>query len=427
MTRRHFIRLLGATGLASGLGPLGLWAAEKKGQATGRVVVIGGGFGGATCAKTLSTASPGTQVILIEKDTSYVTCPFSNLVLGGLRDMKSITQGYDRLKRHGVKVIHDTVTQIDPATKKLTLQKGSPMSYDRLVVSPGIAFQWGAIEGYDEAAAELIPHAYRAGPQTVLLRKQLEAMKDGGTVIISVPPTPFRCPPGPFERASLIAHYLKTAKPKSKILILDANDKFSKQGLFMAGWKQLYPDMIEWVPVSKDGKVVRVDPKTKTVHTEFDKHSGDVVNIIPPQKAGQIAEASGLTNETGWCPVDPKTFESKVHPGIHVIGDSCIAGKMPKSGHSANSQAKVAAYAIAALLRDEAVGTPAYTNTCYSLIGPEYGISVAGIYRLTEEGISDVSGSGGVSSAEVPASTRQLEAEYTKGWYANITADIWGT
>jgi len=238
------------------------------------------------------------------------------------------------------------------------------------------------------------------------------------------PPNPFRCPPGPYERASIIAHYLKTNKPKSKIIILDPKDDFSKKGLFMAGWEKLYPGLIEWVPGSKGGEIVSVNTKTMVVTGKLDKYKAAVVNVIPPQTAGAIALKSGLADDKGWCPVDPKTFESKLHPGIHVIGDASIAGALPKSGFAANSEAKITASAIAAMFRGEGVADASYVNTCYSLLAPNYGISVAGVYRVTDKGIVQIEG--GVSPKDAAAGFREDEAKYANGWYASITADTWG-
>lgn len=419
------MRLAGNAGAATALGIFGLSGAARAANSA-RVVVIGGGFGGATCARYLRKADPSVAVTLIEPKKSFVTCPFSNLVLGGLRNMDSITRGYGGLKAAGVDVVTGTVTRIDPAAKKVTLDGGKILSYDRLVVSPGISLKWNAITGYDEKAAQVMPHAWQAGPQTLLLKKKLEAMKNGGLVVIAAPPNPFRCPPGPYERASMIAHYLKRHKPRSKILILDSKDMFSKQGLFMDGWNKLYPGMIEWVPAAKGGTVKAVDAKKMIVETELDKHKAAVANIIPPQVAGVIALASGLADEKGFCPVDFKTFESKIHPGIHVIGDSAVAGALPKSGFAASSEGKMAAAAIVAALRGETVGDASFVNTCYSLIGPTYGISVAGVYRISEKGITEVPGAGGVSPKDASIAFREDEARYALGWYASITADIWG-
>ena len=372
ITRRDFLRIVGAASAAGVLGHASLARTAEGGKGISRVVVIGGGFGGATCAKYLRRLDPGIAVTLVEPSTKFITCPFSNLVLGGLRDMNSITQNYDSLKKkHGVNVMHDTVTGIDAAGKKLTLKSGKTLTYDRLVVSPGIDFKWDAVEGYNEKAAEVMPHAWKAGPQTVLLQKKLKAMKNGGTFILVSPPNPFRCPPGPYERASMVAHYLKEHKPKSKIIILDAKDAFSKQGLFQDGWKKIYGDMIEWVPGAKGGTVKSVNVKKMTLETELDKHKADVVNFIPAQTAGKIAIASGLADDKGWCPVDPKTFESKMYPGIHVIGDSSVAGALPKSGFAASSEAKMCAAAIVALFKGETPAENSLVNTCYSLIAPK--------------------------------------------------------
>ena len=282
----------------------------------------------------------------------------------------------------------------------MTLGDGATLDYDRLVLAPGIDLSFDALPGYTESAAEAMPHAWKAGAQTALLRRQLEAMPDGGTVVISAPANPFRCPPGPYERASLIAHYLKTRKPRSKLIILDAKDMFSKQRLFQAAWSELYPGLIEWVGLSSGGKVTAVDPATRTFVTEFGEHKADVANVIPPQRAGRIAAAAGVADRTGWCPVDPVTFESRLVPNIHVIGDAAIVGGMPKSAFSANAQAKVCAAAVARLLRGEAPTEPKLINTCYSLVAPDYGISVAGVYRPVGGLLTDVEGAGGISPLE---------------------------
>lgn len=382
ITRRVFLKIAGAASATSVLGYTTLSRAAETTKGSAWVVVVGGGFGGATCARYLRRLDQGIAVTLVEPSLKFITCPFSNLVLGGLRTMDSITHGYIALKKkHGVNVIHDTVDRIDPAVKKLILKSGNILTYDRLVVSPGIDFNWDAIEGYSEKAAQVMPHAWKAGPQTILLKNKLKAMKNGGKVIIVSPPNPFRCPPGPYERASMIAHYIKQHKPRSKIVILDAKDKFSKQSLFQDGWEKLYPGMIEWVPGAKGGTTRAVDVKKMLVDADLVKHKADVVNLIPHQTAGKIAVRTGLVDKTGWCPVDPKTFESKLHPEIHVIGDSAIAGALPKSGFAASSEAKMCATAIVALFNGETPAENSFVNTCYSLIAPKYGISVAGVYR----------------------------------------------
>ena len=425
-TRRNFVLSVGALGAATSV--LGWPVIGRAKTAGGRVVVIGGGFGGASCAKYLRRLSTDIDVTLVERDSRFMTCPFSNAVLGGLYDMDFITHGYDALRdKYGVKVVHDSAVDIDADAKKVRLAGGSSLQYDRLVVSPGIDLRWNAIEGYDEAASTTMPHAWKAGEQTTILRRQLEAMPDGGVVIIAPPANPFRCPPGPYERASLIAHYLKENKPRSKILIYDAKPKFSKQPLFEQGWQALYPGMIEWISESEGGAIDAVDVKAMTVNPTFgDPQKGDVINVIPPQKAGMIAEIAGLADESGWCSVDQRTFESKAHKDIHVIGDASIATPMPKSGFAASSQGKVCATAIVASLSGQEMPDPSYVNTCYSLVGPDYGISVAAVYRLGEDGIAAVAGAGGVSPKDADAEFRVAESRYALGWYQSITSDTWG-
>ena len=416
LTRRNFVHMLGTVGAASSL--LGWPAVTMAGKVSGRVVIVGGGFGGASCAKYLNRLAPGLEITLIERDKQFITCPFSNAVLGGLYDIDYITHGYGALKNsQGIKVVHDSATGIDPAAKTVSLAGGSTL----------VDIQWGAVEGYDQAASEVMPHAWKAGPQTLLLRKQLQAMPDGGVVIVAAPRNPFRCPPGPYERVSLMAHYLKQHKPKSKILIYDAKDKFSKQPLFQQGWQALYPGMIEWIGESEGGAIEGVDTANMTVHPTFgDPVKADVINLIPPQKAGAIAHTAGLTGDGAWCPVDQRTFESTVHKGIHVIGDAAIANPMPKSGFAASSQGKVCAAAVAASLGGQEMPEPSYVNTCYSLLAPDYGISVAMVYRIGENGIEAVQGAGGVSPKDAPDSFRRDEARYTVGWYQSITSDVWG-
>jgi NADPH-dependent 2,4-dienoyl-CoA reductase/sulfur reductase-like enzyme len=281
------------------------------------------------------------------------------------------------------------------------------------------------LAGYGESAAEAMPHAWKAGEQTALLRRQLEAMPDGGTVVISAPANPFRCPPGPYERASLIAYYLKTRKPKSKLIVLDAKDQFSKQRLFQNAWAELYPNL-EWVGLSKGGKVTSVDVASKTLVTDFGNHKADVANVIPPQKAGRIATLAGVADRTGWCPIDPVTFESKLVPNIHVVGDATIAGGMPKSAFAANAQAKVCAAAIAKLIAGAKPDEPKLINTCYSLIAPDYGVTVAGVYRPVNGVLTDVEGAGGVSPIDAPRTMRAQEAMFADGWFKTITNEVFG-
>jgi NADPH-dependent 2,4-dienoyl-CoA reductase/sulfur reductase-like enzyme len=393
--------------------------------AGGRVVVVGGGFGGATCARFIRRIDPRIAVTLVEASPTFTACPFSNLVIVGLRDLKAQEFGYDKLAADQVTVQMSPATAIDTQGRNVTLGNGASLPYDRLVLSPGIDIRWDGLPGYTEAAAERMPHAWKAGEQTLLLRRQLEAMEDGGTVVISAPANPFRCPPGPYERASLIAYYLKTKKPKSKLIVLDAKDAFSKQGLFQGAWKALYPNL-EWVSLSSGGKVTSVDPGAMTLVTDFARHKADVANVIPPQKAGRIAEIAGAADRTGWCPIDPATFESKLQPNIHVIGDASIAGAMPKSAFTANAQAKVCAAAVAKLIAGGKPDDPRLINTCYSLVAPDYGISVAGVYRPADGQLKDVEGSGGVSPINAPASTRAAEATFANGWFSTITQEVFG-
>jgi sulfide dehydrogenase [flavocytochrome c] flavoprotein subunit len=424
ITRRTFNRGLGTAVALSALPLSGraTRAAGKKAQA----VVVGGGFGGATAAKYVKRFDPDVSVIMIEPAKQFVTCPFSNTVIGGLNPIDYVTHDYTALEGYGVEVVHDLATQIDPEKKTVSLAGGGSVAYDRLIVSPGIDFRWGAVEGATEDIIETIPHAWKAGPQTLLLRAQLEAMADGGTFIISPPPNPFRCPPGPGERISLVANYFKRAKPKSKIIALDPKKKFSKQGLFKEGWAQLYAGMIEYHNIDEDGVVRRVDATNMTLHTDFGEFKGDVINFIPPQKAGNIAQTAGLADETGWCPVAQQTFESTIHKDVHVIGDASLAAPMPKSGFAASTQAKVAAAALVSLLHGEAPGTPKFVNTCYSLVAPDYGISVAMVYGYEGGKIIKIKGSGGLSPTGADAEFRRQEARFAQGWYENISRDIWG-
>lgn len=428
-TRRNFLKV---TGGAAALGSLS-FPGISLGASKGKVVVVGGGIGGATAAKYIRMMDPGVEVTVIEPNKHYHTCFMSNEVLSGERTIESIRFDYSGLASHGVKVVHDYVTGIDAAKQTVTTKNGQSFQYDRCIVSPGVDLRYDTIEGYDEAVAESIPHAWKAGPQTVTLRKQLEAMKDGGTVIIAPPPNPFRCPPGPYERASQIAWYLKNNKPKSKILILDPKDKFSKFGLFTAGWKKHYgygtdDSLIEWVSGAKGGKVEAVNAKTKTVQAAVEEFQGDVLNIIPAQKAGKIAFMAGLTDESGWCPVEGNTFESKKHKNIHVIGDASIASPMPKSGYAANSQAKVCAAAVVALLNGNEAPQPSYVNTCYSIITPDDGISVAMVYDYGDGQIRKVSGSGGLTPGydKTTMAMRKREVGYAHSWFKNITGDVFG-
>lgn len=425
-SRRDLLKLMGLASALPMLGACSTLGGTGSKKLSARVVVVGGGFGGATAAKYLKRSAPGLEVTLIEPKKIFYTCPFSNMVLAGMRPMESIGHNYDELRQLGVNVIHTTAQDVDPVSRTVSLGDGSSIRYEKLLLSPGIDIRWNAIEGYDQAAAEKVPHAWKAGDQTLLLRRQMEAMDDGGVFILSAPANPFRCPPGPYERASLVAHYLSQHKPRSKVLILDAKDNFSKQGLFTQSWREVHGDRIEWVGLSGDGKVVRVDADRREVETEFGTiHKASVLNVVPPQKAGFIADRAGVTDESGWVPVDPVTQESTQVRDIYVVGDATIAAPMPKSGFVANAQGKVAAAAIIASLEGRPVLEPTWANTCYSLINPEYGISVAGVYKVRDGVIAEVSG--GLSASDASLTTRRLEAEYAVGWYNAITQDTWGT
>jgi NADPH-dependent 2,4-dienoyl-CoA reductase/sulfur reductase-like enzyme len=393
-------------------------------QVTPRVVVVGGGFGGATAARFLRRN--GVSATLLEPNATFVACPFSNAVISGERRLDAQKFGYAAIAAEGVKVVHAAATSVDTNGKSVTVSDGTKIPYDRLILSPGIDIIWGGLEGYDEAAAARLPHAWQAGEQTLLLRRQLEAMPDGGLVVMSVPPNPYRCPPGPYERASLIAWYLKSHKPRSKILVLDAKDVFSKQKLFQNAWKQLYPGLLEWVSLSDGGKVVRVDPASLTFETEFGSHKADVGIVVPPQRAGAIAVLSGAADRSGWCPIDPVTFESRLVPGVHVLGDAAIAGAMPKSAFAANAQAKVCADAVSALLRGDKPEEPRLINTCYSVAAPEYGFSVAGVYRPVNGMLTEIEGAGGTSPLDAPETQRVQEARYGDRWFQTITAEVFG-
>ena len=422
LPRRRFLQtLLGGVG-ATAAAPY-LKGCSKGSR--GRVVIIGGGFGGATCAATL--ARSGAHVTLVERSQQFITCPFSNAVIGSFMEMSAITHGYDGLRKRGVRVVHDTATGVDTGSRQVVLSEGLRLSYDRLVLSPGIDMKWNAVNGYDRAASQAMPHAWKAGEQTVLLRNQLQAMEDGGVAVIAAPADPYRCPPAPYERACLMAHYLARHKPRSKIIILDTKDSFTKQDLFIRGWEKLYPGMIDWVPASQGGAVVRVDAATRTFYCEAGAFSAQTANMVPPQRAGEVAVmAGGANDDNEWCLVDPRTFESTAVPGIHVLGDACYAGAMPKSGFAANSQGKACAAAIISLLAEREVAEPMFLNTCYSLLSPDYGISISAAYLAGEQGIVPILGSGGTSPLEAPAKVRRDEAKYAEGWYASMTEEMFG-
>ncbi len=425
--RRHFLKAIAAGAAIAGLGFPYLALGATK-----RVVIVGGGTGGATAAKYLLRADPSIQVTLIEKNATYLTCYMSNEVLGGSRDLESLRFGYTALQNRGVTIVQDEVTTIDANAQQVRTKSGKSYDYDRCIVSPGIGFRFDTIDGYDETVAESIPHAWKAGQQTLTLRAQLEAMDDGGTVVIAAPPNPFRCPPAPYERASQIALYLKQHKPKSKVIILDPKTSFAKQSQFEEAWTDLYGyntdnALIEWVSGAESAGVVSVDAANKSVTTAFGEvYQADVLNIIPAQKAGAIAVDAGLTDDTDWCPIHKKTFESTLHAKIHVIGDACTATGLPKSGYAANSEAKVCAAAVAALLNGQDVASPSFSNGCYSVVGEEYGISILALYRLSddEKSIEKIPNSGGASPLNASDRQHKMAVEYAYSWYNNFTGDV---
>ncbi len=390
-----------------------------------RVVVVGGGFGGATAARFVKRFAPNASVTLIERSPAFTACPFSNLVVASLRDMAQQRFGYDGVARDGVDVVIDEVVEVDAEKNRVRTAGGSSFEYDRLILSPGIDPIWDGIDGYDESAAGSMPHAWGAGEQTVNLRNRLRAMPDGGLVVIAAPANPFRCPPGPYERASLIAHYLKTNKPRSKLVILDSKDAFSKKPLFTAAWQRFYGDMISWQGAGDGGSVVAVDAGRGLVLTDFDEYAPAVANIIPPQCAAAIARSAGATDRSGWCPIDPVTFESTLLRGVHVIGDAAMANAMPKSAFAANAQGKVCAAQVVRALAGEPPVTPVLANTCYSLVTPEYGISVVGVYRPGRR-FDPVEGAGGTSPIDASDDYRSTEARYASSWFSTITGEVFG-
>jgi sulfite dehydrogenase len=414
MRRREFLKLGAALSVAG--------CASAPAPSKARVLVIGAGYGGATAAKYVRLWDPGIDVVLVDRASEFVSCPISNLVLGGNRTMRDITLGYEGLRKHGVYVLNGEAVAVDSAKKIVAFGRGSQLTYDRLVLSPGVDFLFEEVQGY--AGQVRILHAWKAGPQTVELRRQLEAMADGGVYVLSIPPAPYRCPPGPYERTCQVAHYFKQSKPRSKVLVLDANpDVTSKGPLFKRAWEDLYKGIVEYRP---NAKVVAVDAQAMTVRTEFDTVKGDVLNVVPPQRAADIAVKAGLiTHNNRWCDVDWRTMESKAVKGIHVLGDATLSATgMPKSGHMANSQAKVCAAALVELLNGrEPNPNPVMNNTCYSFVSDREVIHVASVhqYDAGQNTIIPVKGAGGVSAAR-----SELEGQYGWSWARNIWADMLG-
>ena len=413
--RRDFLKLAGA---AAALGAAGCATMTTK----ARVVVIGGGFGGATAAKYIRMWDPAIEVVMVERANIFTSCPISNLVLGGSKTMEQIRHGYDGLRKYGVQLVFDEATAVDAAKRVVKLERGGDLTYDRLIVAPGIDFMFNEIAGYETAMGSgRVVHAWKAGAQTIALRKQLEAMKDGGVFLLSVPLAPYRCPPGPYERACLVASYFKKAKPRSKVLILDANpDVTSKGPLFKKAWAELYKGMVEF---RGNAKAIGVDPRTSTVKLEVEDVKGDVLNVVPPQRAGDIALKAGLiTANNRWCGVDWRTMESAAVKGIHVLGDATLSAPlMPKSGSMANQHAKISAAAVVAMINGQAPNPePKIANTCYSFVSDDEAIHVASVHTWDnkDKTLKTVPGSGGVSPAR-----NVLEGGYAWAWAVNIWQD----
>ena len=418
LTRRDAARGIAATVAASAM------RCPSFAQSAARIAVIGGGFAGASCARALRRLDPGLQVTLIEPNRSFAACPFSNEVIGGLREMEAQLFGYERIAAEGVSVVAQAAVKVDPQARSIGLADGSLVGYDRLVLAPGIDMRFDALPGYDEAAAARMPHAWKAGEQTILLRRQIEAMDDGGVVVIAAPAAPLRCPPAPYERASLIAHYLKNKMPRSKILILDAKDSYPQQRLFENAWKELYPGLIERIALSQGGRVTSVDPAANTIVTDFGNYTAQVANVIPPHKAGRIAEIAGAADRTGWCPIDPVTFASTLVPNVHVIGDACFGGSIPKSASAAQAQAKACAVAIVSMLSGKTAETPRLNGACYNIVAPGYGFSLQGVYQPKEGQFAEVEVV--TSPVDAPREIRAREAEDARDWFKTITGDAFG-
>ena len=419
--RRQVLR--GATFAAAAA----LWPLPSIAQAVPRVVIVGGGFAGASCARALRVADGRLAVTIVEARAGYTALPLSNAMLGGLRTLADQQFGYDKIAAAGINIVHAAATAVDPQARSVMLGTGEKLSYDRLVLAPGIGLRWDALPGYSEAAAAQLPHAWTAdGGQLTLLRRQIEAMEDGGVVAITVPANPARCPPGPYERASMIAYYLKSKKPRSKLVIIDAKDEFTMQQLFQNAWRELYPGLIEWVSPSKGGDIASIDAAKKTIETDFDTYKFAVANVIPPQKAADITMRAGVADRTGWCPIDPISFESLQQSNIHVIGDAAIAGAMPKSAFAASVEGELCALSIARLIAGENPVAGKLVSNCYSLVARDYAISTTGVYRPVNDQYVEVEGAGGVSPLHAPPAFRAEEADFADAWFRTNTSEIFG-
>jgi len=389
-----------------------------------KIVVVGGGFGGAAAARSAKATLPKAEVILLTDQGSFWMCPGSNAVIAGLADISSIEVGYKNLSTRGIDVRLDPAVAVDANKHTVTTQSGVTIRYDKLILSPGVAFDYSDIEGLSLDTIDRVPHAWKAGPQTTLLKQQLHAMDDGGLFVMTMPRAPYRCPPAPAERACLVADYLKREKPKSKLLILDAKDEFPFQDLFTEAWDELYSDIIEYRSIANDGIVREVDTETLTAVTDFDEIKADVLNVIPPQTAGNIAIAAGATDATGWCPVDIQTFASTLLEDVYVIGDAALADPLPKAGSTAASQARVVVDAIAASLAGDPVPSPTWIANCYSLAAPDYGVRLGASYIFEDDHVTRNSTDFSVLGAS--NDTREADARYAEVWLAQIKQEIWG-
>lgn len=419
MRRRGFLTM--AVG-AAGAGLLRrVRASPSRPLARARIVIAGGGFAGASCALSLRRLNPTIDVILVDPDERYYTGPMSNSVIAGWRGLDSIGVSRRGLMNVGVKYVRDRVASVDVPRRRVRFAAGGTIAYDRLVIAPGIRFLWGKPEGYDADAARLMPHAWQAGAQTQILAAQLRGMRNGGVVAISVPAGPMRCPPGPFERASLIASYLREHKPRSKVLIFDSNNKFPKQDVFVEAWHSLYPGMIEWIPVVEGGAVLRVAPAKRILYTSNGEHKVDVASVIPPQAPGALAAQAGVASDHGWCPVNPETFESLMLANVHVIGDACIADPMPKAASAANAQANQCALAIVAALDGNDPPAPVYESVCFSALAHGLALSIHGRFGLANGAIQQMQ-----SQEQADSPSAAQEARNAEDWYKEIVLDSFG-
>lgn len=415
-------RRLLLAGLASALSP---WPARAVAPRA-RVIVIGGGFGGAACARTLHRVAPDLDITLLEPRAHFFTGPSTNAAITSVCAMGDIVRGPAPLTASGIRWLRERAIELDPVSRRVRTASGIVLQADRIVLSPGIAMRWDRIEGLDAAASEQLPHAWLGGAQVARLRERFEALRDGATLAISAPANPYRCPPGPYERASLFAWRLaQKGFKRCRILLLDAKDDFSKHSLFQLGWDTLYPGRIEWVSRAQGGELRAVDARRGELHLQNGSRLRvDLASVVPPQRAADIAQAADLADESGWCPVDPASFESTRHAGIHVIGDACIAQPMPKSAFSANSQAKLVALSLSAAFSGRPAPAPTLVNTCYSLLAPDYAISVGGLYGVVSGRLSTLND--GMSPLGAARPLRAREALHAHEWYGQITRDTFG-